>query len=942
MGNRLAKALAVALTACLLIPSSLWAAPSNSNQISKSYVDRSGHRYVKRGDTWFVAQESGTEIEANINRIVIRVATGWSPDAIPSTGMRAPATVGNVLKGNYVAITIPKGADPFDYMGRIEAVPGVEWARFEYIGHFDSDDPYFGQQWGLTMANVPEAWAYTTGDPSISVGIIDSPLDAGHPDLPTITSLGGQTGNPFYHGTGVAGIAVARIDNGVGMAGIAGDVTVYNYGLPTGDFGMAEFGESDVANAITMMANQGVDVINMSIGFGDPNANHFPVAVAAIDDAVDNHDMVIVCATGNNDDGVARVDFPASYSKTIAVSAIDENGDVHGQVGSVDVVAPGWLNILTTDVRGCPCADPFSCTEWTGGLDEGDYMCVLDDPSCDNCYSNELYCDTCATTCPTCFGGTSAAAPFVTGVAALIRSANPALTWTEVRDILRWTADKLPDMNGLDWTKKDGYGLVNTGLAVRAALAIPQDGIITTNTTWPPKVVPGRDIEVAEGATLTIEAGTEIYCGLTDAQNLEPFFEDQVELHVRGSMVVNGTANDPVLFRSATKTPAEGDWVHIDVLASGSLTMNHAEVQNSTYGVDVSTSGAVSVSNSVFDGNSSDDFHLLGSGSTLIDGCQIDVGGGTGIDVSTSNVTISSTTITGDGTSGYGIRFSSAGASATIDHNTISGFTNSSAGYGISLDFGTSTITSNTIYNCYRGISIARGTHQIGLSGGGNDISGCTTAGIYATCTAPGACPASCDLDVTIRHNSIHDNHVGVTVRKTQSGVDLGTAADLGYNSFLNNGLYCLNNTSSCGTVSAEGNYFGTCNPIPPICFNGDFDVANYLCSPPSMAPIAPPSSQSPELAPGKTALLGNSPNPFNPITTIQYSLAETLPVKLSIFDVSGRRVRQEDMGQMTAGLHEWTWDGHDAAGRSLSSGVYFVRLEAGRTVATQKILMLK
>jgi hypothetical protein len=89
----------------------------------------------------------------------------------------------------------------------------------------------------------------------------------------------------------------------------------------------------------------------------------------------------------------------------------------------------------------------------------------------------------------------------------------------------------------------------------------------------------------------------------------------------------------------------------------------------------------------------------------------------------------------------------------------------------------------------------------------------------------------------------------------------------------------------------------------------------------PGCGPAAP--------APAACELSQNSPNPFNPTTTVRYRLASAAAVDLSVFDLLGRRVATLESGFMTAGSHRAVWNGADRTGRRAASGVYFVRLES-------------
>lgn len=84
------------------------------------------------------------------------------------------------------------------------------------------------------------------------------------------------------------------------------------------------------------------------------------------------------------------------------------------------------------------------------------------------------------------------------------------------------------------------------------------------------------------------------------------------------------------------------------------------------------------------------------------------------------------------------------------------------------------------------------------------------------------------------------------------------------------------------------------------------------------------------------------SPNPFNPTTTIAFTLERPARARLEIYDVGGRRISTLLDGVQPATRHLVTWDGHNDAGETIASGVYFVRLESGGLAETQKLILLK
>ena len=89
-------------------------------------------------------------------------------------------------------------------------------------------------------------------------------------------------------------------------------------------------------------------------------------------------------------------------------------------------------------------------------------------------------------------------------------------------------------------------------------------------------------------------------------------------------------------------------------------------------------------------------------------------------------------------------------------------------------------------------------------------------------------------------------------------------------------------------------------------------------------------------------ALDQNHPNPFNPLTTIAYTLDVAAEVRIDVFDVGGRRVATIERGYRPAGRHTVAWSGRDLAGRVVGSGTYFYALRSGNRVLTRKMLLLK
>jgi subtilisin family serine protease len=282
-------------------------------------------------------------------------------------------------------------------------------------------DTIFAAQWHLEAIDAAGAWAVTTGSTRVPIAIVDTGVQGDHVDLATRlvgggnTHDGGEWQDAAGHGTEVAGVIGAVSDNDEGVTG----VTWSNPLIPirvTGDDGRAT--SWSLAAGIGLAVNEGAKVVNVSFApLHDDTIVLRQAALARLSGAL------VVFASGN--DGL-RVEGGGSDS-ALFVGATDRNGDLatfstHGPF--VDLVAPG-VSIYTTKM-----GDSYGSVS-----------------------------------------GTSLAAPIVSGVAALVWSANTALQPATVRGILRSTATDLGSAGDDD---QFGAGQVNAGAAVELALAIEE------------------------------------------------------------------------------------------------------------------------------------------------------------------------------------------------------------------------------------------------------------------------------------------------------------------------------------------------------------------------------------------------------------------------------------------------------------------------------------
>jgi thermitase len=236
--------------------------------------------------------------------------------------------------GTGVQSNLPNSA-PEVYSAEAEPI-----ARAAAITEDIPDDANYSQQWGLTIVQAPQAWKITHGSSTIKIAILDSGIDSNHPDLAAkIVEKKNFSDSPtvedkYGHGTHVAGIAAAATNNKIGIAGMGYNTSLMNVKV-LGDGGGGAY--SWIIQGITWAADNGANVINLSM---DGSVDS-PALKQAIDYAW-NKGVVIVTSASNN--GRSVPSYPAAYNNCISVAATDKQDRLcsYSDYGSwVDVAAPG-------------------------------------------------------------------------------------------------------------------------------------------------------------------------------------------------------------------------------------------------------------------------------------------------------------------------------------------------------------------------------------------------------------------------------------------------------------------------------------------------------------------------------------------------------------------------------------------------------------------------
>ncbi|WP_049923510.1 S8 family serine peptidase [Halopiger djelfimassiliensis] len=359
------------------------------------------------------AAQPGRDPGPKQNELLVSTAPTTSTASVQRTVERQLPSDASVVHRNdtlgYFAVEVPDEASAqsdSNVARSLERTDGVDFVEengtyyaFDDVetGQNQPDDPNFTQQYAPQQVNAPEAWETTLGSEDVTIAVVDTGTDYEHPDLQDRfgsnpgTDPAGGTDDPAArnaeHGTHVSGIASATTDNGDGVAGMSNS-HLYAVRVLGGGGGGSW---SDIADGIQWAADNGADIINLSLGA--------PRRSGVVESAINyahNNGALPIAAAGNDGPCTDCVSYPAALSNCVAVSALDssENLARFSNTGpEIDVAAPG-VGVLSTVPNG--------------GYDN--------------------------------MSGTSMASPAVAGVAALGLAANPEWGPSELRSALEESA----------------------------------------------------------------------------------------------------------------------------------------------------------------------------------------------------------------------------------------------------------------------------------------------------------------------------------------------------------------------------------------------------------------------------------------------------------------------------------------------------------------------
>ncbi|RYG23727.1 peptidase S8 [bacterium] len=408
-------------------------------------------------------------------QIFIKVKPGKEQSVSSLTKKLKGKVVRSIPRIGWQLIKLPANVSYLQAEAQFRSNPNVLKTCPNYLPRLFAtvNDPRFNEQYSMQRMQVPAAWDFSTGSPSVIVAVLDTGVDYNHPDLKNKVIKGkdyvDNDNDPMdagQHGTHVAGIIAAETNNGVGIAGV---------GYNTKILAMRVIGQTyDVlATAVIDAADQGANIINMSLG--SDGLKELPVMDDAIAYANDTKNVLVVCAAGNSGDVGNPVGYPAYNPRCIAVGASNEQdtrasfsqfNPADGSDNWVDVAAPGDL-VLST-IPGGQYAE---------------------------------------------FSGTSMACPNVAGVASLIWSNLSEMGVTPTNTQVRQYIEENTDDVG-NWVT---FGRVNA-LQSLASIGIPVSDI--PNPTVPAPFdgtvtyTPGS-ISASDGVSATIKSVRRAGVGLT-------------------------------------------------------------------------------------------------------------------------------------------------------------------------------------------------------------------------------------------------------------------------------------------------------------------------------------------------------------------------------------------------------------------------------------------
>lgn len=939
------------------------------------------HLFVKfkSQDVMSKRTTSQSEIEAITQRPLVPL---WNKDLERAEKKNRP-TISNKsfqsldnIKRIYI-VEIDPSLDILKIVRYISKLPGVEYAepRLMRFTQEIPDDPLNSSLAGdyFSSQKFYDAWDISKSSPDVVIAVVDSGVDYTHDDLsnkiwtnPNEIADDGldnddngfiddtigwdfwQSGSYFNpvtdndpkgefsdHGTHVSGIAAAETNNGIGYSGAG-----YNASIMAIKAGGTEDNPRSVGfgyEGILYAAANGVDVINCSWGGGGFSNTEFDIIQYAVD-----RNVIVVAATGN--DNADAVIYPAAYTNTVAVASTTYSG-----------VRSSFSNYgYTTDIVAVGSS--------------------VRNTTFENNYTTK--------------SGTSMAAPFVSGLIALLKSEHPTWSPERFKTQIRASAKDIYYNNSSNLFNKLGGGLIDA----KKALSNLYPGIIITKQSFLNSN--GSKLGPAESGVLKVTV-----------KNVgEPVTDLKISLSTLSDNVGVNTSN----ITNITLAEGETTELEFDISIGSSFDLTQSPTFKTAF-----TSSEYAYS----------DFQVL-----VYDRFVYDIINTERMLASfASDATIGfMNPLTGDGGIGF-IPYTDEDAFDPVNNIVFAGsmmmaingtvYDQTIAKEKISEDFTPISPMSVDITN-----SNIVGVGLLGLKNDFGSSLNTSLPDVYLKTTIHAVDTDQTNqshyLVYTIYNNTmttLNDVFIGIYTDPDigdystniinfmhddlilYAAQTVGSADSVG----LSYGIRSLSNITSAIAIDnaypsgLNGARFGTYNSDTNTNFNGftkaekmvaltsgtqvltqsPTDVSFAMASGPYTIPsndsvqvgfimgfgynttdlknqinalyaldlyeVSDPgewtSVENERIQPTKTQIAGNYPNPFNPTTTIQFDVAQNSSVTIDVFNMLGQKVATLADRYYTAGTHQLNWDASD-----MSSGVYFLRLSTGNILDVKKVMLLK
>ena len=454
--------------------------------VYSSEISIGGKQYINYNSEWYNGNIENIGSKIIPHRIIIKKTDEslLKNEDLISLGINETDFIINdrsILNKYFILLINNAATDPFQIAEKISKSNTFDYIEFDSYFDYTSfpNDPEYINQWNLDKISMPSAWEITTGSENITVAVIDAgieytldefsdniwnnigedlngngvtmlfengvwihdPADINGIDDDQNGYIDDFVGWDFReednspsavltHGTYVSSIIGAKTNNNIFISGIAGGwgeiggskIMCLNNQTP----GELSCNAVNSALAIEYAISNGANIINMSWTI-EGQVEYYDYLTEVIQEGYNNNNIIFINSSGNNCGGAnlnPHITFPGILDEVISVGSVYQDDivwhDPYTEAGScfgeeLDIVAPHSVYAVHPSGEGCA----------------------------------------------TSFGGTSAAAPHVSGLAALLLSVDPSLENFMVREIIINTADKVTAMNGVNFVLEYGYGRIN-------------------------------------------------------------------------------------------------------------------------------------------------------------------------------------------------------------------------------------------------------------------------------------------------------------------------------------------------------------------------------------------------------------------------------------------------------------------------------------------------